>query len=351
MSGVAGTTTGHDLKKNRSGYWEVRFSEQLGDGTWRSRSVSTGSKDRRAASVFKNEFLTNTARLAVVQGTPLVGEVLDHYERANPNQKFNLVAVRRELGSVTLDLLTPELVSDYIETRENDGVVSSTTRRELGALVAGLNWAVGKRTLGVKREHVPEIDMPPAGTPRNLWLDEDQEPLFHAWAMGLSLGRPTLHRLTMFIGLGLDTAARREALLDLTWDRVDMRQGQVDFRVPGRAVGNKRRTVVKISDRLMPLLERGRREWLAQGAPAGERVCGPGSIRSIWETHVVAGSAWPWMHAHLMRHSWAKLHARAGVSLFDIAAVLGDSYETVSRNYLFDCPGHGKVVNARWSLS
>lgn len=341
--------TGHRLARNRSGYWELRYSEQKPDGTWRSRSVSTGCKDRGAASEFKAQYLTNTARLQVASSTPSVGSVLDKYEKAKPTQRFNLVAVRRVLGGLTLDLLTPDAVSDYMDQRSLSGITPSTQRRELGALVAALNWAVRKRVPGVKRELVPELDMPSQGTPRSAWLDETQEPLFHAWAMGLSIGRARLHRLTLFVGLGLDTAARREALLDLTWDRVDLAAGTVDFRMPGRAVVNKRRTVVRISQRLRPLLERAQREWIADGGKPGDGVpvCGAGSIRTTWDTWV-GQSAWPWMHPHLMRHTWAKLHARAGVSLFDIAAVLGDTYETVSRNYLFDCPGTGLAVDARW---
>lgn len=344
-------TAGHALKRNRSGFWEVRYSEKQPDGTWRSRTVSTRTKDRGEASEFKAALVTNEARLVQQVAVPVLGTVLEAYVKAVPGQDFNLRAPRRHLADLPVDLLTPEQVQDYTRVRTVDeGVVGSTVLRELGAVTAALNWAVSKRTFGLRADDVPAIDKPPRGNPRNLWLNEEEEPWFYACAMGLSLGQRRLHRLTRFVALGLDTAARREALMELTWDRVDFRAGKIDFRVPGAATGNKRRTVVEVSDRLMPLLERAHREWRADGAHAGEPVVGVGSLRTSWESWVAGaeGGRWKWMTPHLMRHSWAKLNARAGVSLFDVAGVLGDTYETVARNYLHDCPVNMGIVNRRF---
>lgn len=341
-------TAGHELKRNRSGFWEVRFSEKQPDGTWRSKSVSTRTKDRGAANEFKAAFLMSEARLVVSAKTPEIGPIVEAYAKAVPGQSPHAKPVVRLLGHRAVDLLTPEDVADYKRVRvDGDGVVLSTVRRELGVLTAALSWAVGKRTFGLRADQVPVIDKPPSGNPRSLWLNEEQEPLFHAAAMGLSVGRARLHRLTRFVGLGLDTAARSEALHELTWDRVDFKARKIDFRVPGGVTGNKRRTVVEISSRLLPLLERAYEEWRADGARAGEPVVGFGSIRSAWETWV-AGSDWPWMTPHLMRHTWAKLNARAGVTLFDVAGVLGDTYETVARNYLHDCPVNTGIVDRRF---
>lgn len=346
--------TGHDLKRNRSGYWEIRFSEKLDGGQWRSRSVSTGTKDRSEALRFKSEFLSHEVRLAAVGTKPTLRDVIDGYLNAVPEQKFVLASILRCLGHLYVDCLTPQEVSAYRAQRMSvEKIKGSTVRRELTALSTALNWAAKTKFHGVRREDVPYVDKPPPGTPRTLWLDETHEPIFHALAMGLSIGRKRLHRLTLFVGLGLDTAARKEALEELTWDRVDLDRGKIDFRVPGKHTGNKRRAVVEISRRLRPLLERAHREWLARGAPAGEPVVGVGAVRKSWERWVAAleqdGWGCGWMTPHLMRHSWAKLNARAGVPLFDVAAVLGDRYETVARNYLHDCPGNSGVMDRRHS--
>jgi integrase len=347
--------TGHGLKRNKNGYWEIRYSERIdGDTRWRSRSVSTGTKERSEALRFKSDYLSGHTRLVTVGSKPTVDEVIEAYLNAVPEQKFVMASIKRELGGLQVDCVSPADVKTYRDARTGAGIAGSTVRRELTALSTAMNWAAKTKFGGVRKEDVPYVDKPPPGTPRVDWLNEEQEVVFHALAMGLSLGRRgrrghRLHRLSLFVGLGLDTAARKEAIEELTWDRVDLDRGRVDFRVPGKHTGNKRRAVVEISVRLKPLLEEAHRLWVARGAPAGEPVVGAGAIRKAWERWVgEPGFEFPWMTPHLMRHSWAKLNARAGLSLFDIATVLGDRYETVARNYLHDCPGNSGSVNHRF---
>jgi integrase len=340
----------HDIARNKLGYWEVRYSEKQDNGRWRSRRVSTGTKDRGEAERFAEDFVNSTARLSQVGPKPTVAEILEAYVSERPNQDFVTRVVKRQLGHLPCDLLTSKVAADYRKQRLGAGLSSGTVRRELSALSSALTWAARTKMSGgaVRLDEVAYIEKPPESTPRSAWLNEEQEPEFHALAMGLSMGRRELHRLTLFVGIGLDTAARKEAILDLTWDRVDLSVGRLDFRVPGKSTGNKRRTVVEISARLRPLLERAHREWKARGGAGGEPVVGAGDVRKTWDRWVEGLAGYEWMTAHLMRHSWAKLHARAGVLLFDIATVLGDTYETVARNYLHDCPGNSGVVNRRF---
>ena len=51
---------------------------------------------------------------------------------------------------------------------------------------------------------------------------------------------------------------------------------------------------------------------------------------------------------HTLRHSWATQAARAGVSMWEIAGVLGDTIATVSRVYAHHSPDHLRsAVNFR----
>jgi len=51
---------------------------------------------------------------------------------------------------------------------------------------------------------------------------------------------------------------------------------------------------------------------------------------------------------HTLRHTWATLAARAGVPLFQVAGVLGDTLPTVMRVYAHHCPDHLRgAVNFR----
>ena len=60
--------------------------------------------------------------------------------------------------------------------------------------------------------------------------------------------------LNLFVRIGLATGARHEAILSLTWDRVDLETGYIDFRVPGRVITKKRRPHAPTDDRTLRLL-------------------------------------------------------------------------------------------------
>jgi integrase len=51
---------------------------------------------------------------------------------------------------------------------------------------------------------------------------------------------------------------------------------------------------------------------------------------------------------HALRHTWATLASRAGIPLFQVAGVLGDSLPTVMRVYAHHSPEHLRgAVNFR----
>lgn len=338
------------LGKNRSGFWEVRWSERYEDGSWRTRSVSTRTKNRADALAFKAAWLeglnADAAEAEVARSkTPTVGELIDRYStdhvdanRRTASQTQSLVFPKRLLGARVHTELDLRVLGDYRASRNR---ADGTLRRELGALVAVLNWA-GKKRL-IDPATIPHIDLPPEGQGRSSFLTEEQEAVFYAEAMGHSIGEKRLTRVTRFVALALDTAGRKEALETLTWDRVDLAGGLIDLRDPTRRATKKRRAVVPISARLAPLLERAKREAI------NEYVLDGGSIVKTWRTWV-AQSSFPAITPHDLRRTWATLAARAGVPLWDVAAVLGDTIEVVMKHYAVHQPGHLRgAIDARWS--
>jgi integrase len=162
------------------------------------------------------------------------------------------------------------------------------------------------------------------------------------WAEAQRYGNP---RLALFIALGLDTAARREAILDLTWDRVDLAQGTINFQKPGRRITKKRRVRgVPIARRLMPVLKEA---WLRAPKDNTGQAIGP----VVGGTHIskpferfAAHIGLPWVTPHVMRHTWGSLRAMEGIPLYDIARGMGDTVGTVERNYLHLTPDHLRRV-------
>jgi integrase len=329
------------LAKNRSGVWEVRWSEQLPDGSWRSRTRSTKMRSRPDAEMYRDAF----ANGGTPPPPPTIEDLCKLYLKLHveaqgnsDSQTYALLPIRKFFGRLFAADLTPELIEDF---RLSRNVSDGTARRELGALVAVLNWAARARK--IQASSVPHIPLPATGCSRAVWLNEEQEAEYYAFAMGDSVGRRRLTRTTRYVALALDTAARRGAIQGLTWDRVDLRAGIIDYRVPGQKQTKKRRVPVPISDRLAPILERA---WTEAASPF---VIDPGSIRAEI-VNWFATSPHPHIRTHDMRRTWATLAARAGVDLWEIAGVLGDTIEVVTRHYAHHCPGHLRAaVNKRWS--
>ena len=128
---------------------------------------------------------------------------------------------------------------DYAAMRKRAGKSPSTVRTELEALRACLRWHYGK--------DAPQITAPAPSPPRDRFLSKEQrERLMEAIE--------TPH-VKLFAVLAFTTGARMGAILDLTWDRVDLDVGTIDFNPAGRDKTNKRRTVVPINQRAREALE------------------------------------------------------------------------------------------------
>jgi integrase len=96
---------------------------------------------------------------------------------------------------------------------------------------------------------------PPPSKPRDRYLTKDERDLLLA-----NIETP---HVRLFVILALTTGARMGAILDLTWDRVNLKHGTIDFNPPGRDKSNKRRTVVPINSRLREALEEAQKAALS----------------------------------------------------------------------------------------
>jgi len=275
---------------------------------------------------------------------------LDHVTPAGKDKTGRNVLgnPRRLLGHHGGDQVTAKMLQAYGEERRREkDAANNTIRRELGGLRTVLKWAARQKL--ISHDDVPEFDeavMPAEGSPRDLFLDEAQQK--YVWDQALVWPDK---RIKLFVCLGLETAARREAIVELTWDRIDMVLGQIDYRMPGRRTTRKRRVKgLPVSDRLMPVIKEA---WLAAPKDATGRATGPvvGFKRAdnvgAYFRPFSRAIGLPWVTPHVLRHSWGSLKAMKGVSLYDIAKVMGDTLATIEKYYLHLTPDHLKrAVNA-----
>jgi integrase len=257
-----------------------------------------------------------------------------------------LSSLSQSLGAYRPQDVTPKVVAAWRAKRPT--LSDSSARRELGALISALRWGARHKMFNVS--DLPNIDLPPPGQAKSIWMTLDQEEEFwlHAqdWGHGTRPGCKAVH---LFVSLALDTAARKSAILRLTWDRVMLDQGLIDYREPGQAQTNKRRIPVPINRRLKPVLIRA---WAAAPKDGRGKATGPvvGSSnidRAFADFAATVG--FEWVTPHICRHTWACLAAQAGMPMFHIAKMLGDTLKTVEENYAHLAPSHLiNVADWRW---
>ena len=229
-------------------------------------------------------------------------------------------------GHLRPDQITTDDCRAYIAARRAAGRHDGTIWSQLGHLRNALSWAA-KRGVIVR---APYIERPPQPAPRERFLSNAEvEKLLEAEA------EP---HIRLAIILMLTTAARIGALLELTWDRVDMERGQIvlrtDFTGP-----RKGRAVVPINHRARAALQDAREaalspyviEWAGKPVKSIKR----GFARAVQSAglHDVT--------PHTLRHTCAVHMAAGGVPMAQISQYMGHTNTaTTERVYARFAPDH-----------
>jgi integrase len=327
----------------RGSRWYVRWWE---DGAW--KRVSTGTSDKREAQIYLAQFLAGQGTPAAPK-TPTVSVILDAYivdrkpavvPRGYETLQTNLKALKRHLSDLEPGHLTKERIRFYRRQRAAEGyevgkanarrkkpIKDGTILRELVTLRAALQFAKTEKWIS----EVPYIEVPSQPKPRDRWLTRDE-------ADRLLEASQALHVRT-FLAVCLYTAARSGAALQLTWDRVDLVAGLIDF---GTVAGGKGRAVVPMADRLRPyLIEAHKAATCPFVIEHGSRAVG--SVKTGARAAARRAKV-PGVSPHVLRHTAATWMAMKGVRIEEIARMLGHSdprvtwrtYAKYSPDYLRD---------------
>lgn len=313
----------------------------------RSRRKSTGTADMDAAKAFLGEWLlmernqpTPGAALTVADLWAVYFEKHVKRNTESPDTArwlWNNLSVK--FGALTLSSVSQDIVDEYEDARTDGDIgrpaTSSTIRRELGTLKACLNWCA-KRGL-VAKALVPDFDLPVEGSPNDRWLSAGEIKRLLAAARVISRKKDKSGRMgrgERFLWLGLETSKRSAAIRELQWPFVDWQTKVIDFDIPGRKRTKKRRGVVPISDALWPVLAQMYKERLADD---GYVLDSPAPVLRLVKTIADAAGVKD-VTPHILRHTAATNMARAGVPLWKVAKVLGNTTAMVERVYAKHAP-------------
>lgn len=243
---------------------------------------------------------------------------LDERGKDSERVRYALMRLKATFGALRPDQVTKRLCREYIAERRKDGVSDGTIRTELGRMRSAL-VAHDKRTPAA-------IELPPDPGARERWITRAE------YAKLRDAARSDHMRL--FIVLALATAARKGAILQLTWDRIHFDTGRINL---GKRVGNKGRGV-------KPMTPEARREL--EKAFAG-RTCDHvieyagkplGSIDAAF-ARMVERAGIPKIGPHDIRRSAGRWMAEDGVPFPEIAAYLDHTnLKTTIKHYAVFSP-------------
>ncbi len=307
----------------RGGSWYIDWTDNSVTPSV-PKSVSTRTADRAEAERQRQQLAAGYDKPAPPE-QPSIGAICDGYlaERKDHVEAYATLdyacqAIKRHIGGVQPGQLSRKT---YWDRRRADGVAAGTIIREGVTLRAALKWAA--REKWITKAEIPYIQLPSKGTSRERWLTRGE-------AENLVAAALTPH-MRLFFLMAIHTAARRGAILDLTWDRVDMERRRIHFKRPGRAETKKQRTTVPINDALIGVLQESfvvrTSDYVIEyhGGPIA-------SVKTAFRD-AVARAGIEYCTPHDLRRTAATWMAEANIEIRGIAKFLGDTEETVRKHY------------------
>jgi integrase len=305
-----------------SGYTLTRHRGKLAV-TWREpgrlhpRRISTGTADERRAESIAREIW---ARLHAAKSERVAdlwpAYVRDRVGDGAIEDRFRVTwnALGPHFGHVIGSAVTRDACRAYHQARKRQGRSASTIATELALLRACLRWRYGSSA--------PTVWVPPASPPRDHWLTKDE-------VRALLDATDTPH-VRLFITLAASTGARAQAILELTWDRVDLERGEINYRPAGREITNKRRTIVPMNANARTALEEAYRARLTDHVVeyGGKPVA---NIKKALQR--LSAKTGIKVSPHVLRHSAAVWMAQADVPMAKIAQFLGHTKTAVTEAY------------------
>lgn len=225
--------------------------------------------------------------------------------------KATWTALEPHFGHRLGTAITADDCRAYYQERKKAGKSDSTARTELELLRACLN-----RTLG---DRAPAIWIAPASKPRSTWLTPEDVAKVYADARS--------PHIALFIELAIATGARMSALLDLTWERVDLENGFVDLMPAGRHITNKQRAVVPLTGRALRALKTAK-----EGALTDHVIEFNGKpIKSVKKAlERISERTGINFSPHVLRHTAGVWMAKADIPMQKIAQYLGHTSSKVT---------------------
>lgn len=299
--------------------WYIRDGE-VRTANGRSLQFSTETENREEAECTLAAYIAQKA----MPVSPTIAQLLDIRLEAllvdgkprGINNVYHHGPLKAFFGNMKPDQISTPLITRY---KQESGQKPSMLREQLKELKSILLMAKREGLI----QSFPQIDVPAKNPPRERFLTKEEA--------GMLLAQTPSPHAQLYIHIALATGHRKSAILGLTWDRVDLLKGRIDFNDPSKAINKKRRTVVPIAASLVDMLLEAQRfretdfviEYVGKPVKdirkAIERAASRAGLKDV--------------SAHTLKHTAISWLAQAGHSIDKISEFTATHHETVRRIY------------------
>lgn len=282
--------------------WYIAWTEN-----GRSRIVTTRTDDREEAEAERQRFQEEWLR---PKQDATVGQLIDAWLENRKHRASYLKLksfakeAKRGFGALLPSQINEGVVARYIQSTKHKPTMA---RRALEVLTFATK---------IKTER------PAKRPPRERYMAPDEVRTF------LKHCQP--QHLRIFVHIALHTGARHRAILGLTWDRVDLKGGILDFREPDRLETKKRRAVCHVDPALTALLRRWRpftKNHVIEWDRKPLKDIGHAFRRAAREAKM------PWVTPHVLKHTAISTLANERHTIEEIADYTATSAHVVKRIY------------------
>lgn len=324
-------------RKGQPAIWIIRDGpRQIGTG-------AIGARNREAAQEALAGYILNRTKFNVSESSPArvpVEDVLNHYGRTHAPKTahpelvgYHMSALLPFWAGKSLSDVRTSTCDAYVAMRMKMGRKAATARRELKTLQAAINVWHRESPL----DAVPRVTLPRADERRERVLERSE-----AAALLRAARRLKYHHVARFILIGLYTGTRHNAILQLRWmpsisgGHVDLERGVLYRRGAGERESSKRRPPCSLPVQLARHLQRWHRDDIHSVRAAHIIHYRGGSIlklRKSFAAVVREAGLGPDVTPHVLRHTCCSWLLWKGVSIWDVAGVVGASPSTIERVY------------------
>jgi integrase len=348
---------GHVRERGAGHWYAVIDIRDPVTGARRRKWISLpGCKGRRQAEIKCAQLITELQRgTSIDPNRVAVGEFLDRFDRdwiathvsahSRERYRFALDHVRRQLGYKRLQKLRPADLAAFYAALAREGLAPRTIKLMHSVLHRALGQA---KIWGIIRDNPAELAKPAKAPDRETpMLQPDQA----AALLERLRGKP----LYLLASLALGTGMRRNEMLALRWQDIDLVAGRLTIeqsleqtaahgiRTKGPKTKHGRRTISLPAHLVAELRQHWREQQeqrlgmglgkVLESAPVFAAVDGrhlsPNAITKAWPL-AMAGIGMPAVRLHSLRHTHASMLIASGMDILTISRRLGHSSPTIT---------------------